>query len=138
MPENYFTSKTPVNSVFFPNCFGGRELFLTVQLDFPLLCPQDMGLIYHICRIALIKLFLKQKVICFCGFFFSFTFWLSHMACWDLSFPTRDQGSNPCPVQWEHEVSTTGPPERPQKLIGFFNIPSSMECCSPWVEKHWT
>lgn len=70
MPGNYFTSKPPANSVFIPNCFGGRELFLTVQLDFSLLCPQDMGLICHINRIALIKLFLKQKVICFCGLFF--------------------------------------------------------------------
>ena len=74
MPGDYFTSKTPANFVFFPNCFGGRELFLIVQLDFPLLCPQDMGLICHICRTALIKLFLEQKVIFLVWIFFFFSF----------------------------------------------------------------
>lgn len=120
VPGGYFTSKTPDNSVFFPNCFGGRELFLTVPLDFPLLCPQDMGLICHICRTALIKLSLEQKVICFCGFFFFFHFLAVPHDLQDLSFPTWDQGSSPCPVQREHEVSTTELPERPQKLTGFF------------------
>lgn len=98
VPGGYFTSKTPDNSVFFPNCFGGRELFFTAPLDFPLLCPQDMGLICHICRTALIKLSLEQKVICFCGFFFSFTFWLSRMACRILASQhgTRAQAHAPC------------------------------------------
>ena len=110
MPGDHFTSKTPANSVFFPNCFSGRELFLTVQLDFPLFCPQDMGLICHICRTALIKLFLEQKVIFLVWIFlFFFTFWLSHMACRILvsQHGTRDQTYAPCP------------PERPQKLIVF-------------------
>ena len=96
MPGDYFTSKAPDNSVFFPNCFGGRELFLTVPLDFPLLCPQDMGFICHICRTALIKLSLEQKVICFCGFFFLSLFgcpaWLA-----GSQFPNMGPGLKPMP-----------------------------------------
>ena len=81
MPGDHFTSKTPANSVFFPNCFSGRELFLTVQLDFPLFCPQDMGLICHIGRTALIKLFLEQKVI-FLVWIFLFFFSLFGYPTW--------------------------------------------------------
>ena len=137
MPGDYFTSKTPANFVFFPNCCGGRELFLIVQLDFPLLCPQDMGLICHICRTALIKLFLEQKVIFLVWIFFFFPlFGYPAMACSVLvsQHGTRDQTHALCSGSMKSQPLAH---QRSPRNWLFFYLPS-MECCSPWVEKRWT
>ena len=46
---------------------------------------------------------------------------------WDLSFP--NQGSNPCPLQWEHGVLTTGPPGK--SLACTFYLSGGQVCHKP-------
>ena len=49
----------------------------------------------------------------FCLFVFVFLGFFGHTTYGILGF-LFDQGSNLCPLQWEHRLSTTGPPGKPQ------------------------
>ena len=57
-----------------------------------------------------------RKILINVGFFFCFFVFFCYTA-WHAESKFSDQGSNPCPLQWKHNVLTTGPQGKSQNQL---------------------
>ena len=73
-------------------------------------------------------------------FFFNFKIFISLAASVLVEacgiMPPFDQGLNPGPLHWEHEVLATGPPGSPPSLLSCTTLDDSLpeRLCQPWAD----